>query len=125
MIKTTYPVAVGHDFNEGNKSSYVTLHVGPSAYAGLRPAMAKYVATQILMMADFVEKSEKAKPESPEPRGDLHVHKKTGNIYRVLHVGQMESTQHEMVVYQSTEDQRIWIRPLPEFNEKFTPEIEL
>lgn len=125
MITTTYPVAVGHDFNEEKKSSYVTLHVGPTAYVGLRPAMAKHVAMQLLMMADLIEKCEKAKPENPEPQEDLHIHKKTGNIYRVLHVGQMESTQHEMVVYQSTEDRRIWIRPLPEFNEKFTPGVEI
>ena len=43
-----------------------------------------------------------------------------GGAYTLLHVGKMEENGQEMAVYEAVNGE-IWIRPLSEFNEKFTP----
>ena len=43
-----------------------------------------------------------------------------GGTYTLLHVGKMEENGQEMAVYEAVNGE-IWIRPLSEFNKKFTP----
>lgn len=47
--------------------------------------------------------------------GETYIHYRTGGHYRVLAIGLHTETAEEMVVYQSVEDGKIWIRPRPMF----------
>lgn len=57
-----------------------------------------------------------------------HRHRKSGGFYRLLGVGKMQAEQWfdeieltvdmaEVAIYQSLEDQSMWVRPLAEFND--------
>ncbi|KIX85143.1 DUF1653 domain-containing protein [Vermiphilus pyriformis] len=48
--------------------------------------------------------------------GALYQHYK-GNYYYVRALGTYESCQTPVVIYQAIDDQRIWVRPLAEFQE--------
>lgn len=49
--------------------------------------------------------------------GAFYLHVKSGNVYRVVTVGQLEADPSQsMVVYQATDSEgRLWIRPFEEF----------
>lgn len=65
-------------------------------------------------------------------------HKKTGGLYELLAIGQMQARNWledvrkggytvqykpvdmaEVVIYQSLTDKKVWVRPINEFNERF------
>jgi hypothetical protein len=56
-------------------------------------------------------------PDAPQP-GQLYLHTK-GGLYRVVTVAVLEATLDLVVVYTAA-DGTHWIRPLPEFQERFT-----
>ena len=45
--------------------------------------------------------------------GHVYRHNKTGNYYRILHLGKHTETEEDLVVYKRAEvnDQRVWVRP--------------
>lgn len=47
--------------------------------------------------------------------GSYWEHRKTGNKYKVVHIGYWEETLEECVVYVSIDDEKCWIRPLEIF----------
>jgi hypothetical protein len=51
----------------------------------------------------------------------LYVHLKSGGVYTKLCEGQIEADLTDVIVYQSHEDKRVWVRPKDEFNERFIP----
>lgn len=48
--------------------------------------------------------------------GKLYKHYK-GNIYKIIALGKCSETQESLVVYQSTSDGQVWIRPKKMWNE--------
>lgn len=43
------------------------------------------------------------------------LHVKSGGVYKVLEIANMEHDQSSVVVYKSESDGRVWVRPLEEF----------
>lgn len=50
---------------------------------------------------------------------NIHVHIKSGNLYRFITFAFREEDQEIMIVYQSIGDGKIWVRPRSEFYETF------
>ena len=48
--------------------------------------------------------------------GKTYKHYK-GNIYKIIAIGKHSETEEEMIVYQSTKTNDIWIRPVKMWNE--------
>ena len=48
--------------------------------------------------------------------GKIYKHYK-GNIYRIIAIGKNSENLEEMIVYESTKDGQIWIRPKSMWNE--------
>ena len=48
--------------------------------------------------------------------GKLYKHYK-GNIYKIIAIGKNSENLEEMIVYESTKDGQIWIRPKSMWNE--------
>ena len=49
-------------------------------------------------------------------------HRKRGHIYQVISTGILERTMEPVVIYQSEDDGRIWVRPVGEFTDgRFEP----
>lgn len=46
-----------------------------------------------------------------------HLHVKSGNLYRVITRGQNEKTLWQVVVYESVNDGRVWVRDAVEFDD--------
>ncbi len=49
--------------------------------------------------------------------GKIYKHYK-GNIYKIIALGKHSETCEDMVVYQSTKDGAVWIRPKSMWNDK-------
>ena len=49
--------------------------------------------------------------------GKIYKHYK-GNIYKIIALGKHSETGEDMVVYQSTKDGAVWIRPKNMWNDK-------
>jgi len=52
-------------------------------------------------------------------KDSLYRHIPTGNLYRVLFESVHVDTKESVVVYQSLKDQRIWVRGIARFIERF------
>lgn len=58
--------------------------------------------------------------ETPR-RGEIWIHHKTKNFYKILYLGKMEASGEEVVMYQRTDKKDhpdVWVRPLCEFIEE-------
>ena len=54
--------------------------------------------------------------------GQVWMHIKSGNSYRIVLLAQRESDGEPMVCYQViTNDGPVWVRPLYEFEQRFVP----
>lgn len=56
-----------------------------------------------------------------ERRTGLWRHGKSGRVYQVVVVGLEEGSMRPVIAYWSTTSELVWVRPLDEFLEKFTP----
>lgn len=58
--------------------------------------------------------------EDEGEKGNYYRHCKGGN-YELLLTGKMESDEKEVAIYKSLKNGMVWVRPMDEFNVRFTP----